>query len=472
MAIDTSIYNALRPAQFESPVDAYSKVAQIQQTQNQNKLVDLTMQQHQRDLDSDNVLAGLVAKGLKPEDVVAGLAQQGYGNKALAYSKQQQELLKQQADIGKTKAETTDKEQGVAVKRNEVIGQTLGALMSVPNVNAQHVSTAMQHLVDIGVLAPEMGQKIVSSVPQDPSQMAAFLKTGRDRVMSSKDQRSYTDVDANTVANNKTSLANNAATNATSRANNAATIAKDYAVAGMNKDGTSSADVENTARAIASGQLPPPSGMALTNPKNQRILSRVMEINPDYDYTTVSAKKKAAADFTSGQQGNAMRSFAVATDHLGQLNGLIDALDNGSSQLINKAKNAYQSQTGQTAPTNFDAAKGVISKEVINAIVAGGSSGVDERKELESQLSNAKSPAQLKGVIDQWTGLMQAKQNALLQQRRAAGLSDSTLPKYTESAPAKPSVPSVNAKGWALHRDSNGNQAYVSPDGKQYEEVK
>jgi hypothetical protein len=34
------------------------------------------------------------------------------------------------------------------------------------------------------------------------------------------------------------------------------------------------------------------------------------------------------------------------------------------------------------------------------------------------------------------------------------------------SAPAN-----ANAKGWTLHTDKNGNKAYVSPDGKQFEEV-
>lgn len=34
-----------------------------------------------------------------------------------------------------------------------------------------------------------------------------------------------------------------------------------------------------------------------------------------------------------------------------------------------------------------------------------------------------------------------------------------------------PSMP-MNDKGWVLYTDANGNQAYVSPDGKQFEEVK
>ena len=33
-------------------------------------------------------------------------------------------------------------------------------------------------------------------------------------------------------------------------------------------------------------------------------------------------------------------------------------------------------------------------------------------------------------------------------------------------------TPNKNSKGWMLHTDAQGNKAYVSPDGKQYEEVK
>lgn len=50
------------------------------------------------------------------------------------------------------------------------------------------------------------------------------------------------------------------------------------------------------------------------------------------------------------------------------------------------------------------------------------------------------------------------------------------LAEYAASnAPAKaPPAPAgaANAKGWTLHTDANGNKAYVSPDGSQFEEVK
>ena len=69
-----------------------------------------------------------------------------------------------------------------------------------------------------------------------------------------------------------------------------------------------------------------------------------------------------------------------------------------------------------------------------------GGGGVSEREELDRLMSKAQSPAQLKGVISQYRNLMGSQYDNLLAQRRAAGLSDSTLPKYnvTETPEAHP----------------------------------
>jgi hypothetical protein len=52
------------------------------------------------------------------------------------------------------------------------------------------------------------------------------------------------------------------------------------------------------------------------------------------------------------------------------------------------------------------------------------------------------------------------------------GLSRSAGPSYAPPAAPKAAPPTTNAKGWTLHTDAHGNKAYVSPDGKSYEEVK
>jgi hypothetical protein len=32
-------------------------------------------------------------------------------------------------------------------------------------------------------------------------------------------------------------------------------------------------------------------------------------------------------------------------------------------------------------------------------------------------------------------------------------------------------IPMTNPQGWTLKQDANGNKAYVSPEGKQFQEV-
>jgi hypothetical protein len=161
--------------------------------------------------------------------------------------------------------------------------------------------------------------------------------------------------------------ADNRAQVGASRANNADNISKDLLLAGVQPGGGFDANSEATAQAIAKGQLPPPTGMALLNPKNQRMLGRVMEINPEYDASTVSAKRAAATAFTTGSQGNALRSVSTASAHLDQLGELADAMKNGNTQVINKVANWYATQTGQPATTNFDAIKNIVGQEVVKS---------------------------------------------------------------------------------------------------------
>ena len=56
----------------------------------------------------------------------------------------------------------------------------------------------------------------------------------------------------------------------------------------------------------------------------------------------------------------------------------------------------------------------------------------------------------------------------LVNQREKDKLNPLGLPTLT----APTTKPLTNNKGWTLHTDAQGNQAYVSPDGKQFEETK
>ena len=209
-------------------------------------------------------------------------------------------------------------------------------------------------------------------------------------------------------------------------------------------DGAGRQNLDTVANAIANGQLPPPSGMALTNPRNQQILSRVMEINPKYDFTDVTAKRKAASDFATGKQGQMAQSLNVATEHLDTLGQLADALHNGDVKAFNVVSNAFAKQTGAPAPTNFDAVKHIVADEVVKAVVGAGGSLAD-RQEAAKPFLASNSPAQLRGAIQQYQSMMGGQLRGLEQTyKRTTGkddFRDQFLSERTNTAlDAKPSV--------------------------------
>jgi hypothetical protein len=166
---------------------------------------------------------------------------------------------------------------------------------------------------------------------------------------------------------------------------------------------------------IAGYQLPPLTSMAMRSPWGQQVMAQVQKLNPNYDETQFAAKSKAVRDFDTGTLGNSLRSFNVGISHLTTLGQLAGALQNGNVQKVNQIANAVAEQTGNPAPTNFDAAKAIVGDEIIKAIVGGGGALAD-RENAQNQIDNAKSPEQLMGVIETYKKLMAGQLGGLQQQ--------------------------------------------------------
>ena len=77
--------------------------------------------------------------------------------------------------------------------------------------------------------------------------------------------------------------------------------------------------------------------------------------------------------------------------------------------------------------------------------------------------------------LDQMLPKLTDSKEVVAQKRAALGTAvQSVKSRGNQAMPSqKPlgNMPSQNAKGWALHTDANGNKAYVSPDGTQFEEA-
>ncbi len=197
-------------------------------------------------------------------------------------------------------------------------------------------------------------------------------------------------------------------------------------------------------KALNEGREPfPTAKMMASNPYYERLADAVAQYNPDFDATAFSTRKNANTAFTTGIQGRQLLAFGSAVKHLETLGGLIDALKNKDTIQLNRLNNLWEKQTGQTAVTNFDAAKGIVAKEIMKSIVTGGG-GVEERQELSKLLDAAKSPEQLRGVVDTYYELMKAQQENLIIQRDAAGLPRSSLPDYTKHSADEGKKPTGN----------------------------
>lgn len=215
------------------------------------------------------------------------------------------------------------------------------------------------------------------------------------------------------------------------------------------------ATIETNAKLIANYQSQPLSSFALRSPWGQQVMARVLEMNPNYNSNEYGARSKAYKDFSTGQQGNAVRSFNVALDHLNTLRQLSDALNNGNFTAVNQIGNFISQQTGNPAPTNFDATKKIVGDEIVKAIIGKGG-GVSDREEAARTISKANSPAQLIGVIDKYSDLMASQLGGLKHQYETSTgrndfetlLSDRAKQYLSQHANAK--SPPANSAGWSI----------------------
>lgn len=173
---------------------------------------------------------------------------------------------------------------------------------------------------------------------------------------------------------------------------------------------------ESIAQQVANYDVKPPnSGSGRGAVYASNILARAQEINPDFNAQNYDTSLKAAKDFTTGKQGQGVKSFNVALKHLDTLSQLSDALGNGDIPTINKLSNFVKTQTGGPAPTSFNAAKQIVGDEIVKAIVGSGG-GVADRETAAATINAASSPAQLKQVIETYKKLMVGQLEGLKQQ--------------------------------------------------------
>lgn len=443
--------------QFADPVELQTKAYSLRALNAQAQAAD---QARMDDQGARAAFATNPTDGAARLSALAGVSPRAYGDEA-----------KRQADLAKSGADTMAKQLEVAHKQIGMASSAFGYVRQNPT--RENAVQAVQWLGQNGVLTPDMVAqhmaKIESAAPEQIQGLAdmAFRSAidAKDQLMKIEARDAggqiltqgtdpvsgkTTTLSTLTKTQSPENIANNqrmAAEGAANRASQERTARARLDFDKSKEEGRTPTDLsEATVDAIGQGRMKAPTGYALRNPKMANLMDRVAAKYPEFDATQYDAKQKAMRDFSTGTPGNSIRSFAVASDHLKQLDGLVDALDNKNIPLFNKLANSVAKNTGSVAPTNFDAAKGIVAKEVLKSIVAGGG-GVEERQELAHLLDNAKTPKQLKGVIQTYSHLMDAQREGLERQYELSTGRKDAKKRFNYAAPAPestaaPAVPS------------------------------
>jgi hypothetical protein len=179
------------------------------------------------------------------------------------------------------------------------------------------------------------------------------------------------------------------------------------------------------AESIASYQLPPLSGFALSRPEGQRIQAEITRINPEYQATEFNNYNKTISGFGAGKQGDTIRYINNAIQHIDVMQKAADALGSGDMRTFNTLANVIGKEFGVAAPTTFDGLRQIVGTEIERAATGGVGAAVDRQNLIES-LNKANSPEQLKDVFKNFKALF-------------GGQAASLKTQYEDGTPDRPS---------------------------------
>lgn len=204
----------------------------------------------------------------------------------------------------------------------------------------------------------------------------------------------------------------------TSKFANVQPVAGNFSLKGEDFLNTLPPSDRNFIKKLANYEIDPRT-LSTRGGNRERALSMAAQYNPDFDQKNYNMIANAVTRFGTGPQGNTVRSLNVAVEHMDTARRLAAAMQNGDIPLINQLKNEIATQTGQPAPSNFNAVKEILADEVIKGVI-GGTGALQDREAAAKKIRDAASPAQLNGVLDSWTELLGGQLKGLEKQYQGA----------------------------------------------------
>ena len=188
--------------------------------------------------------------------------------------------------------------------------------------------------------------------------------------------------------------------------------------------------MQNRIIAIATSRAKFPSYTAMRrDPTLAKIVEGVYKAFPEYDETQFVIRQGAGKAFAYGKQGDKLRSFGTAQQHIETLLDIAKGLQTGDLKRVNYVANLFGKETGYAPPITFEAVQQLVADEILASIVPG-AGGVEERLRLAKKLTGNMSYAVLIEVTGRFQEMMAVQGSNLRKQAEYGGVDVSKMPDY------------------------------------------
>lgn len=438
-----------RLPQFDTPFDVQGKALQLRQLMNANQASDMELAQRRQAMADEQAARSVFAEN--PEDAaarLAGLAKVSPG----AYSAE----AKRQSDLAKTAAETRAKQITAAKEKFQLMGQSAGYVRDNPTLdNALRLIGNWQNE---GLLTAEQASQYADTVRKDPAKIQGLATEAYQSAIDAEKQ--LPKIENINLGGQEVTQSVSPVTGQVRTLNTRQRTQSPDSVASVASQAADRAQRERIANADRAA-------------RSERDRSQI--IQTDEGPLVVNTGTGAAQPVTLG--GQAVQARAIKAPATVQ-KALFE--NDAALRKIEDAFAAIDAYPGALGAVNYlgdtirqrSDPKGVEARALVADI---GSLKLHDRS--GAAVTAAETP-RLKPFIPAATDTPDtAKKKLELFRREYQTMQDDILASYPKAGggrAAKPrtvQAPPTNARGWALHTDAQGNRAYVSPDGTQFEEV-
>lgn len=154
--------------------------------------------------------------------------------------------------------------------------------------------------------------------------------------------------------------------------------------------------------------------VSLRGDQRLKVFDYASRINPKFNTAEVNRKIKMLDNFSNGKDGQQLQSFGTFLEHAGEASRVVNDIRNHlTPAVINTAINKLESKGWGTTAGQITAALEPVRKEFEGFLLGGRALYGDDRKAAETILSDSSTPAQIQAALKQMGHTVKARQNEM-----------------------------------------------------------